>query len=124
MSLLFLRAVVLLSVLVSFASAGSSTASCSMAELLSALQPLRSNADYTACQGDSTAAALCESSACQALMAPLAALTLPTCQVSRKGVVFNTLALRSISSASCSQATQTQNISDTKMLWTILRLLN
>ncbi|KAG6617036.1 elicitin-like protein SOL12 [Phytophthora cinnamomi] len=119
---LLLRALVGLSFL--FGVAASSSASCNTAEFLSALQPLRSDASYNTCQVDAQAAAICVSAACQSLMAPLAALDLPLCQLSLKGVAFNTAALRSLSSASCQQQQQQQSTaSAANMLWTILQLM-
>ncbi|KAE9145921.1 hypothetical protein PF001_g7557 [Phytophthora fragariae] len=87
--------------------------------------PLRSDGNYRTCQVDANAASICVSSACKSLMTPLASLDLPVCQLALKGVVFNTAALRSISSTSCQQQQQQpqQDVSVALMLWTILRLM-
>ncbi|EGZ07268.1 hypothetical protein PHYSODRAFT_306489 [Phytophthora sojae] len=122
MAALLLRVLVVLPAF--FSVVAGSAASCNTSELLSALQPLRSSANYSMCQVDANAAAICVSSACKSLMAPLAGLNLPVCQLALKGIEFNTAALRSLSSASCQQQQQfQQDASAANMLWTILRLM-
>ncbi|KAG7385523.1 hypothetical protein PHYBOEH_009005 [Phytophthora boehmeriae] len=97
---------------------------CDGQELLSALQPLKANANYSTCQMDATAAAICASSACQALMGPLAALDLPSCELSLKGVTFHSMSLKTLNANSCTGTDPSQvDVSDATKLRTILRLL-
>ncbi|KAL3669433.1 hypothetical protein V7S43_005827 [Phytophthora oleae] len=95
---------------------------CNNSQLLEALQPLKTQANYSSCQVDANAAAICASSACKSLMTPLAALNLPGCQISFKGVNFSSLALKAITPASC-EASSKQRPSLFAMMRTILRLL-
>ncbi|KAG7388163.1 hypothetical protein PHYPSEUDO_012965 [Phytophthora pseudosyringae] len=125
-----LRLLRLLVLLATFAllspAATSSSSSCDKDQLVAvSLQPLRSNANYATCQVDASAAAICASPACKSLMASVAALALPTCQLGLKGVSFNTLALKSMIASSCQQSTRQnqEGPSDADMLWTLLRLL-
>ncbi|ETN05567.1 hypothetical protein PPTG_14271 [Phytophthora nicotianae INRA-310] len=104
-------------------SVATSSALCNNSELTATLQPLRANVNYSTCQVDANAAAICASSACKSLMAPFATFNLPPCQVSFKGVNFNTFALRDIHTSDCEFPTQSQ-ISTGAMMRTILRLLS
>ncbi|GMF18630.1 unnamed protein product [Phytophthora lilii] len=109
-------------VVVATVAAVANAATCQ--NLLPALQPLRSSANYSTCQVDASAAAICTSTACASLMAPLAALDLPTCQLSLKGISFNTASLKLLRANSCAQPQQrVDKVSAPNMLLTILRLL-
>ncbi|KAG6972964.1 hypothetical protein JG688_00003741 [Phytophthora aleatoria] len=90
------RVLVFLFTFTHLSSTATSSASCNNSQLAVALEPLRTHVNYSTCQVDANAAAICASSACKSLMAPLAAFNLPMCQVSLKGANFNTFALKSI----------------------------
>ncbi|KAG1708066.1 hypothetical protein DVH05_024751 [Phytophthora capsici] len=96
--------------------------SCNNQQLIEALQPLTTQVNYSTCQVDANAAAICASSACKSLMTPLAALKLPECQISFKGDNFSSLALKAIASTSC-EVSSKQRPSLFAMMRTILRLL-
>ncbi|KAG2764291.1 hypothetical protein Pcac1_g24059 [Phytophthora cactorum] len=117
------RVLVFLFTFTHLSSTATSSASCNNSQLAVALEPLRTHVNYSTCQVDANAAAICASSACKSLMALLAAFNLPMCQVSLKGANLNTFGLKSIRPSNCQSTTQSQT-STGAMMRTILRLLS
>ncbi|RLN56618.1 hypothetical protein BBJ28_00013376 [Nothophytophthora sp. Chile5] len=96
---------------------------CNMTELAEALLPLTTNAKYPTCVADvgvslpftsmptdEQLAAMCASSACEALLAIAVTLDLPDCEVTVNGTAYNVLLVRARRAQQCSSASLSSSI--------------
>ncbi|EGZ20247.1 elicitin [Phytophthora sojae] len=119
----FTPAVFVVGLLAHLSPATTNAAVCNSTELAEALQPLYTNANYSACSSDvgvalpfaappTTAqlAAMCSSAACQALTPVVVALDLPDCEAIVNGVAYNVLLVRARRLQQCSSASLSSSI--------------